>query len=66
MAWLGGGLHIMHDAGNLTFSNNTFVNNTTPMVETCAGGAISLIGYTTSYLISKNNWFYLNKGYKGF
>jgi len=62
---LGGALFILHQTGNLTLIDNKFITNTTPLREYCGGGAMTIIGLLTSYIISIRNIYQFNEAFRG-
>ena len=64
-ALLGGALYILHKAGILNLFSNKFIENSTPLNQYCGGGAITIIGLLTSFVVSRMNLYQYNAGFRG-
>lgn len=54
-----------HNSGVVSFTRNTFLENSTPNITFCAGGVFSVTGYQSTYVISLGNYFLSNFAARG-
>jgi hypothetical protein len=54
-----------HESGNVTVINSKFLENLTPIDKSSVGGVFSVTGFISTYLVSYNNFYYMNSAYRG-